>query len=43
MIIILMPIRYVLVLIPDITASIGFKGPVTITGGGGRAISTVLC
>jgi hypothetical protein len=30
-------------LIPDITESIGFKGPRGITGGGGSAISIVLC
>jgi len=35
----LMPIRYVFVFIPDITASIGFKGPMGIAvGGGGSAI-----
>jgi hypothetical protein len=36
----LMPIKYVFVLMPVIIASIGFNGPVTAaTGGGGRLIS----
>jgi hypothetical protein len=43
MIIMLIPIRYVFVLIPDIIASMGFKGPIAIAvGGGGRAISKLL-
>jgi hypothetical protein len=35
--------RYVFVFIPVIIASIGFKGPIGATGGGGRAISNVIC
>jgi hypothetical protein len=43
MIIMLIPIKYVFVLIPLIMASMGFKGPRAIAvGGGGSAISKLL-